>query len=170
MQRGSWNFVLGLALTLSSILALPPNVAVAQSMVGRSAPNVILPQGGMFGVTPKTKLSDYRGEVVLLVFWSTKCSRCRTHMALIQRLHQRYKGRGLKVLAVASSSHSDLRSYMRRNRYNFGVGADPRSVNLFKYGVKHYPATFIIGRDGRVKSSHGKLYRAIERELRVARK
>ena len=170
MSRGCKRYLLGLALTACALLAVPVDVAVARSMVGRSAPNVTLPQGGMFGVTPKTTLRGYRGEVVLLVFWSTQCSRCRKHMALVQRLHQRYKARGLKILAVASSSHVDLRTYMRRSKYDFGAGADPRSVNLFKYGVKRYPATFVIGRDGRVKSSQGKLYRAIERELRVGEK
>ena len=159
-----------LVLVLCVSLAMPLEAVQAQSMVGRTAPEITLPEGGMFGVTPQTKLSDYRGEVVLVVFWSTGCSRCRRHMALVQRLHTNYAAKGLKTLAVASSSHAELRRYMRGNKYNFGAGADSRSVNLFKYGVRHYPATFLVGRDGRVKSSQGRLSRAIERELRVPRR
>lgn len=161
--------------TLSAVLLLPllallAPTASGQAMVGRVAPNVVLPYGGMFGVTPKTQLRDYDGEVVLLVFWSTRCPRCQAHMRIVQRLHDRYAAKGLKILAVASNTHADLRRYMRSKRYNFGAGADPQSLNLNKYGVRHYPASFVIGRDGRVKSSHGKLYHAIERELRVPRK
>ena len=155
---------------LLAVLALPLEAVQAQSMVGRAAPEITLPNGGMFGVTPKTKLSQYRGDVVLVVFWSTTCSRCRRHMALVQRLHTRYHSKGLKTLAVASSSHAQLRTYMRGHKYNFGVGADPQSYNLHKYGVKHYPATFLVGRDGRVKSSTGRLSTAIERELRVPKR
>jgi peroxiredoxin len=170
MQQQTHMRRLAFLLALAGVLLLPCDVARAQSMVGRTGPNITLPNGGMFGVTPTTTLKSYRGDVVLVVFWSTKCSRCRTHMALVQRLHARYKDKGLKTLAVASSSHAALRTYMRSNRYNFGAGADPQSLNLAKYGVRHYPATFLVGRDGRVKSSQGKLYRAIDRELRVAKR
>ena len=169
-MRGSMRLLPLSAAALLGLFALATPQASGQAMVGRVAPNVVLPQGGMFGVTPSTQLRNYRGDVVLLVFWSTRCPRCQAHMQIVQRLHTRYGAKGLKTLAVASSSHADLRRYMRSKGYNFGAGADPRSVNLQKYGVRHYPATFVIGRDGRVKSSYGKLYRAIERELRVPRR
>lgn len=165
MTRRQTRFTPTLALALLASVVFDAGPASAAGLVGRKAPEITLPHGGMFGVTPRTKLSDYRGDVVLVVFWSTRCPRCRRHMALVQRLHARYKDKGLKTLAVASSTHGQLRTYMRGNRYDFGVGADPQSVNLAHYGVRHYPATFLVGRDGRVKDSRGKLYLAIEREL-----
>lgn len=170
MRRGSRTSLPALLLALIGILGMSVEPALAGDLAGRIAPEIALVHGGMFGVTPRTTLRGYRGDVVVLVFWSTGCTRCRSHMKLIERLHERYQAKGVKTLAIASSSHGDLRSYMRRNRYHFGVGADPESWNLHKYGVKHYPATFIIGRDGRVKRSAGKLYRTIERELRVPKK
>jgi peroxiredoxin len=170
MRRGSRISLPALSLALLGTLWMSTGPAVAAGMVGRVAPEIALVHGGMFGVTPKTTLRGYRGDVVVLVFWSTGCTRCQRHMPIIQRLHERYQAKGVKTLAIASSPHSDLRRYMRRKGYHFGVGADPEAWNLHKYGVKHYPATFIIGRDGRVKPSTGKLYRAIERELRVPKK
>ena len=45
---------------------------------------------------------------------------------------------------------------------------EPRSnVWWRRYGVSRYPGTFLVGRDGRIKSARGKLYKAIERELAV---
>jgi len=170
MRRGSNISLPALSLALLGTLVMSLEPALARDLVGRTAPEIALVHGGMYGVTPRTTLRDYRGGVVVLVFWSTGCTRCRSHMKLIERLHARYEAKGVKTLAIASSSHRDLRAYMRRNRYHFGVGADPESWNLHKYGVLHYPATFIIGRDGRVKPSRGKLYLAIERELRVPKK
>ena len=49
---------------------------------------------------PKT-LADYRGSVVLLNIWATWCGPCVVEMPSIQRLHDRFGARGLKIVAVS---------------------------------------------------------------------
>ena len=46
------------------------------------------------------RLSELRGKVVLLNFWATWCVPCRTEMPSLEALYQRYKDRGLEVLAI----------------------------------------------------------------------
>ena len=166
MQTNRKSRFVGVGLA-ALLLTLPIETASGRgALVGRMAPEIRL-TSGMYGITPRTTLKGFRGDVVLLVLWSTRCPHCRTHMRLIQRLHTRYKARGLRTLAIVSSNHYDALRFMRSNGYNFGVGVDTAGTSARRYGVRRYPGTFIIGRDGRIKSSPGKLYRAIERELAV---
>ena len=155
---------------LASVLAVAVIAAVdlqpaCASWVGRVPPEVSI-EGGMYGIKPGTTLKSMRGDVVLLVFWATTCPKCQRMTALAQRLHKKYAAKGLKTLAIASSSHAKLRQYMRRKGYTFGVASDPRGVNVHRYGIRRYPAAFVISRSGRVVPVPDKFYRTIEAELR----
>ena len=44
---------------------------------------------------------NLRGKVVLVNFWSTSCPPCREEMPDLEQLYQRFKGRGLVVLAIS---------------------------------------------------------------------
>ena len=44
------------------------------------------------------RLSEYRGEVVILNFWSTDCGTCVLQMPAVQKLYEQYRGSGLQVL------------------------------------------------------------------------
>jgi len=69
----------------------PPLLAV-----GTLAPNFTAVDAGGRNV----RLSDFHGKVVLIDFWSTWCGPCKAAMPHIERIHQRFKVRGLVVLGV----------------------------------------------------------------------
>ena len=46
------------------------------------------------------KLSEYRGQVVLMNFWASWCGPCRQEMPLLNDLHKKYKKLGFTVLGV----------------------------------------------------------------------
>ena len=47
------------------------------------------------------RLSDYEGEVVMINIWATWCAPCRFEMPSMERLHQRFKDDGLRILAIS---------------------------------------------------------------------
>lgn len=103
-------------------------------------------------------LSDYKGKTVFLNFWATWCPPCRSEMPEIQALYEKYgENEGdLIVLAVASpnlgqeGSVSDISDFLSENEYTFPVVMDAYGLYSSIYGIRAYPTTFMIDKDGNV--------------------
>ena len=99
-------------------------------------------------------LSDYRGRVVMLNFWATWCPPCRREMPSMQRLYDKYRERGLVVVAVNQWEDPDLVF-----EFTGRLSVDPTFPILFDresrvaedYGVKGLPTTFLIDKDGQIR-------------------
>jgi peroxiredoxin len=97
------------------------------------------------------KLSDLKGNVVFLNFWATWCPPCRQEMPSMETFYQRFKGRGLEVLAVDCQEEArDVSAFMRRNRLTFPAALDTSGEVSGDYGVSAIPTTYIIDRSGKI--------------------
>lgn len=108
-------------------------------------------------------LSDYQGQVVFLNFWATWCGPCQREMPDIQAM---YEDLGLNeedvvVLAVANPKSADypnnqdvnedeVKQFLEKNGYNYPVVMDTTGEVFSAYGVRAFPTTFMIDRDGNV--------------------
>lgn len=99
------------------------------------------------------KLSDYRGDWILLNLWATWCPPCLIEMPSLQALQNKYEGAGLKVIAVALDRNMDgktLREFFKR--FPFGpvaayYGHYPTiNEQLEVYG---FPTTYVINPNGK---------------------
>ena len=97
-------------------------------------------------------LAALRGKVVLLNFWATWCVPCRKEMPAIEALYQRYKDRGLEVLAVSldKGSTSVVEAFVKEVGVTYRVALDPSWATARTYGVRGLPTTFLIDRTGNV--------------------
>ncbi len=99
-------------------------------------------------------LAAYRGQVVLVNFWATWCEPCRDEMPSIQRLRQKLAGKPFTVLAVnVDEPESRIRNFLEKMPLDFPVLVDDGKVVTRAWGVRVLPASFIIGRDGRIRYS-----------------
>jgi thiol-disulfide isomerase/thioredoxin len=99
------------------------------------------------------KLSALKGKVVFLNFWATWCGPCRTEMPSMETLYNRYKDRGLEILAVnCQEQQRDVAAFMKNNGLSFPAALDRSGEVSMRYGVRAIPATYIIGRDGKIIS------------------
>ena len=108
-------------------------------------------------------LSDYQGQVVFLNFWATWCGPCQREMPDIQAM---YEDLGLNeedvvVLAVANPksdqypynqdvSEDEVKRFLEENGYTYPVAMDTTGEVLAAYGVRAFPTTFMIDREGNV--------------------
>ncbi len=98
------------------------------------------------------KLADYRGRVVFLNFWATWCPPCREEMPAMERLYQRYKDRGVVVLAVSVDAEGGpvVAPFVKEQKLTFHVGVDPKMEMADRYGVRAIPSTFLVSKTGGV--------------------
>jgi peroxiredoxin len=114
-------------------------------------------------------LSQYKGKVVLLNFWATTCGGCKIEIPWFMEFAKKYKGSGLAVIGVAldEDGWKPVKPFVTAKKMNYTVvvGGD----DLAKlYGVESMPATFLIGRDGRIaRMDVGRLVDRVECEKEI---
>ena len=96
-------------------------------------------------------LSEYKGRVVFLNFWATWCKPCEEEMPSMERLHRRFKDKGLVVLAISEDADGAglVTPYIKKHSLTFPVGLDPKMSVAGLYGVWAIPSTFIIDKQGK---------------------
>jgi len=116
--------------------------------VGHPAPDFTLPD---LDGTPR-KLSDYRGKVVLLNFWSTWCTPCRTEMPSMQRAFQRHKGNGFEILAVSLNVEGKppVVEFVKELKLTFMILLDPKKEVARIYRVYALPTSYVIDKQGKI--------------------
>jgi len=92
------------------------------------------------------------GKVVLLDFWATWCGPCRDSIPALQRLHEKYGGRGLLVFGVSNEDPDPVRRFVADNKMTYAVAAAPSlDTALEKYQVEGIPTSVLIDKQGRVR-------------------
>jgi peroxiredoxin len=98
-------------------------------------------------------LADFRGRVVVLNFWATWCPPCIDEMPSLERLHQAMADRGVAVIAVSVDERfSDVPAFVEKFDLTFSVLYDEGKKVSRKYQTFKYPETYILDREGRLKS------------------
>ncbi len=98
------------------------------------------------------KLSDYRGQVVLVNFWASWCGTCRDEMPDIIQTFNKYKDQGFNVLAVNyGEDEAPARQFVTSYGMNFPVFMDPGKVVAGRYQVLSMPTSFLLDRQGQIK-------------------
>ena len=100
------------------------------------------------------KVSDYKGNVLVIDFWATWCPPCRQSLPNLDRLSNdpALAKRGLKVLAVNSQeAPATIKDFLNTNHYTFPVALDTDGAAERLYDVSGLPTTLLVGRDGAVK-------------------
>jgi peroxiredoxin len=102
-------------------------------------------------------LAALRGQVVLLDFWATWCGPCKFEIPGFIELYTKYQGQGLQVLGFAVDDPIPaLQDYAKQMKMNYPilVGQGREDVVDAFGPMPGLPTTFIIGRDGKVCTSH----------------
>jgi thiol-disulfide isomerase/thioredoxin len=110
------------------------------------------------------KLSDLRGQVVLLDFWATWCGPCRATLPRLEKTYRSYKDKGLVVIGLTNfEGHAEgksltrtqeldyLREFKKRFGVSYGFAVSEAGGNDLRYGVSSIPTSFLLDRRGVVR-------------------
>lgn len=97
------------------------------------------------------RLSDLRGQAVLINLWATWCPPCRAEMQSIEKVYQDYKDQGFTVLAVNMTRQDDASAilpFVREQALTFPVLLDEKGEVAAAYQLQSLPSSYFIRRDG----------------------
>lgn len=99
-------------------------------------------------------LSDLLAEGPVIVdFWATWCKPCIKGFPGLQELFEKYKDRGLKVVAVSvdsPKSRSRVGPFIKSKKYSFEVLLDTQGRVAKKYNAVTIPRAVLISPDGEI--------------------
>lgn len=100
-------------------------------------------------------LSSLKGKVVLLDFWASWCGPCRKENPNVVRVYDQYKDKGFTVFSVSLDNDKEkwLQAIQKDQLKWANHVSDLKgwqSAGAQIYGVKGIPATFLIGKDGKI--------------------
>ena len=130
-----------LCLFLSGMAKAPP-------LVGGPAPQFELET--VAGQT--IKLSDLKGEFVVLNFWATWCVACSKEMPEFQKAHQTLADKNIKIIGVNfGEPKKRVDKFTQDYRLSFPMLLDGFGNTAEKYKVRSLPVTYIISPDGIIR-------------------
>lgn len=114
--------------------------------VGRSAPEL----GWKTADGESDKLSDHRGQVVIVVFWSPGCSYCLEELPILQGLHDKYH-EDLSVVSFTTDTSGAWNAVKEKFDLTFPIVIDPKGQSFAMYWVNALPTIFVIDREGVIR-------------------
>jgi len=137
--------MLCIIVALTGSLLMTDCAGEASWRIGSPAPEV-----SVLDLDDRTvRLSDFRGKVVVLRFWETRCRKCIEGMAAMDRLTKQYRKEDMVVLAVNMGDPKKVvTAFVRDLHLSYPVLLDPVLLAAKKYGVISSPTIFFIDRNG----------------------
>ncbi|MDR6785387.1 thiol-disulfide isomerase/thioredoxin [Pedobacter africanus] len=107
------------------------------------------------------KLSDYKGKLVLLDFWGSWCVPCRQTHPHLKTLYEKYKSKGLEIVAVANEKNKDLQK--AKQAWLDAINKDDANwvhvlndegtgdTDIVKaYGITTFPTKLLLDKNGKI--------------------
>lgn len=132
-----------------------PNVTERTDTIGVDVGNMA-PDFETVSVTDAPiRLSDLRGQVVILNFWATWCGPCRIEMPIFQQIHTQFQDQPVTILAVNNREPAtDIIRFRDQIGLTFPLAMDESGRIQDLYAISGYPITFVIDTDGRIIKKH----------------
>lgn len=124
------------------------------------------------------KLSELKGKVVVLTFWSTKCVICHSEIPKLNALAKANSDKNVVFLGITMNGENLIKPYLKENPFNFRILPNSFGIVL-KYADKDgkgniaigFPAHFLVDQSGNIElktsgfDKTDKLARSIEKLL-----
>ncbi len=119
---------------------------ITSPLPGRAAPDFTLPalENG-----DSIKLSELRGNVVVVNFWASWCIPCRQEHPVLLEASRTYTPRGVKFVGIAyNDKPDDSRRWLDELGKSYPSLVDAGARTAIDFGVTGVPETFVLDKQG----------------------
>ncbi len=100
------------------------------------------------------RLSNMRGQAVLVNLWATWCPPCRAEMPTIEKVYNDYKDQGFTVLSVNMTYQDDTLSvepFVKKEGLTYPILLDEGGAVARSYQLRSLPSSYFIDRTGIIR-------------------
>lgn len=105
----------------------------------------------------EVRLADFSGKTVVLEFWATWCPPCKSSVADLIRVQDKYKAGNVVVLAISVDEGQDIASkltaFAKENNINYRILIGTEDISR-AFNVRSIPTVIVIDSSGVARSSH----------------
>jgi peroxiredoxin len=149
-------------------ISLSGFAAEKYALIGKPAPDLVA--RGLGG--ENVRVSEHRGEVVVVSFWSGSCNTCRAQLSALDRIARTYASAGLTVIGVNLDDNvARAEKFARAQDVQFPLLISTPENTGRDYRVDRLPMTVFLDREGVLRAAHREFKASDEamyvRELRT---
>jgi cytochrome c biogenesis protein CcmG, thiol:disulfide interchange protein DsbE len=116
----------------------------------------------------RIETAGFHGKVVLINFWAAWCTPCAEEIPQLVGLQDKYRAAGFQAVGISmEDKESALRDFYRKYKMNYPVVIGNQKIAQEYGGILGLPTTFLIGRDGRIRTKYAGLvdFPKLEQEI-----
>ncbi len=103
-------------------------------------------------------LAALKGKVVLVAFWSSRCSVCAGETAKLNQLAASYNDKNVVFLGLTTDNANKAASFLKKKPFNFNILPNSFGI-LLKYADRDadgnvkmgYPAYYLVNQEGEIE-------------------
>ena len=142
------------------LIASPPAVGLH---VGDAAPEFTVTgdDGSTYQLTDLAdkpiRLADLRGKAVWVNFFTTWCPPCQSEVPILREMSERYRDRGLELVAISvqETSPADVAAYANTYQLGYTIGFDGSGKIFHEYKAYGLPTQIFIAPNGAIANVIG---------------
>ena len=97
------------------------------------------------------RLSDLRGSIVMVDFWSSWCPPCRAEASVLAEAYQRWSEIGVEFVGISIwDNEKDVNDFIKRYNITYPNGIDEDGSIAVEFGVKGIPEKFFVDPRGKI--------------------
>lgn len=110
--------------------------------------------------SPK-KLTEYKGKVVLIDFWTYSCINCIRTQPYLKEWYSTYKNSGFEIIGIHAPEFafekvpSNVEKAVKDAGLTYPIALDNNFSTWNAYGNQYWPGTYLIDKKGEVRRYHG---------------
>jgi peroxiredoxin len=101
----------------------------------------------------EVSLSDFKGKIVVINFWSTGCPPCRAELPDFVEVYNEYKDKNVQFIGVGLDNAENLRVFAEEYNISYPTLIDGSIDTISgRWRINFIPTTYIVNENGKVVS------------------